>query len=326
MKYHKLIQILFFILFLATLVWDGYLYTLPTHETNFNYLYNAMYGMLYLIGGAIAISYGLKTSLKSNVGKMLFFFGLGLWCYEAGLIIWVYYNFVLKVGIPFPSLADIFFVLFYPVMGIACYNVIRLYKSLLSKAVLRDSIIIMIVSLLAVFFFFEKPDLSVHLGVIEKIINVLYPGGDGVLVSMVLIGLRVGGGKIHPSLYFLFAGLMIQASADFLFVFRTASGTYWNGDISDFLYTCSGFIISFGLFEAINSLNNIFVKHPLDPTALVKPATPVNPTDQTSVPAPQTPSQPSSPTPEPKPAETPPPPPDNQPPAPQPPTEPKENI
>lgn len=238
-----------------TLGVNGYLYTLSSHTTPLNYLYNALYGLLYLFGGGIAIFYSTKFGIKSNLGKMLLFFGLGLWCYAAGLVVWVYYNFFLRVGIPFPSLADIFFVLFYPVMGLACYNLLRMYKPLINRAILRDSVLIAIISLLAVFLFFEKPDLSSHLGLIEKIINVLYPGGDTILVAMVLIALRIGGGKIHPSLYILLFGLTVQASADFLFVFRNANSTYWNGDISDLLYTCGGYIISFGLFEAIHNLN-----------------------------------------------------------------------
>lgn len=260
MKFHrKTLHIFFFILFLINIIWDIWLYTFPVKTTIWHYLFNLTYGCIYLTGGLVAIVYGCIFGLKSNLGKMLLYLGIGLLTYEAGSLIWVYYNLVLKVTIPFPSFADIAYVSFYPITGIGCFYLIRLYNSLITKRVVRDSVIITIISAIVVFGFFSKPDLSAHLSFIEKVINVLYPTGDVILLSMALIALRIGGGKIHPSLYIFSGGLVVYAVADFLFVYRTANGTYWNGDIADLLYTVGGYIISVGLFEVINSLNHVLI-------------------------------------------------------------------
>lgn len=257
MKFHrKTLHILFFLLFFANIVWDLWLYTFPTKTTIWHYLFNLTYGLIYLTGGVVSIAYGFTFGLKSNLGKMLLFLGLGLLTYEIGSIIWVYYNLVLKVAIPFPSFADASYVLFYPVTGIGCYYLLRLYNSLINKRLIRDSVIIIIISMIATFGFFAKPDLSAHLSLIQKTINLLYTSGDVILLSMALIALRIGGGKLHPSLFIFSCGLFIFSAADFSFIYRNANSTYWNGDIADLLYTSGGYVLSVGLFEVINSLNH----------------------------------------------------------------------
>lgn len=234
-----------------------WLYTLPTKTTTWNYLFNMTYGFIYLTGSVVSIFYGIHFGVKSNIGKMLIFLGLGLLTYEIGNIIWVYYNLIRKVAIPFPSLADVSYILFYPIAGIGCFYLLRLYKSSTTTKVYRDSLIIVVVAAVAVFGFFSKPDLSAHLPLAEKIINFLYPMGDVILLSMSLIAIRVGRGKIHSSLYIFCLGLLLFASADFIFIYRTANGTYWNGDIADLLYTCGGYVISAGLFTIVNNLITI---------------------------------------------------------------------
>lgn len=212
------------------------------------------------MGGSIAALYGFIFGIKSNLGKMLFFLGFGLVSFDVGLIIWVYYNLVLNVSIPFPSFADVAFMVFYPLITIGCVYLLAIYKTLISKNLLRDSLIIVILSFIIIFGLFSRPDLSSNLSLLERFINIYYPMGDVVTLSLALIALRIGGGKIHPSLYILVVGLLVQTSADLLFTFRTAKSIYWNGDIADLLYTISGFLISIGLFEIINSLNHAFVQ------------------------------------------------------------------
>jgi hypothetical protein len=263
MKFHrKLVLIGFTVYFLFNLGWDIWLYFLPTRTTLWNYLYNASYGALFLGGGIILALYGLIFSLKSNLGKMLLCFGLGLLSFGIGNMIWIYYNLILKVEIPFPSWADAAYLMLYPLMFLGCVYLLRIYQSLITKKLLRDSIIISIISFLIIFGFFARPDISEHTTLIQKIINVYYPFGDVVTLSLALIALRIGGGKMHPSIYIFSFGLLLQTAADLLFAYRNAEEIYWNGDISDLLFTCSAYFISIGLFETIHSLTQVSSKIP----------------------------------------------------------------
>src|SRR6185295_5953792 len=76
----------------------------------YNYLYSFLFGLTPLVAGIIAI-FGAKIwgGLKTAMGKAVFFIGLGILCWGAGEMIWSYYNFVLAIPAPYPSLADLGF-------------------------------------------------------------------------------------------------------------------------------------------------------------------------------------------------------------------------
>jgi hypothetical protein len=256
MKFHrKALFIIFTLLFIFTLGWDLWLYTLSDNATTWNFLYNVVYGGIFFVGGGVSVQYAIRYGLRTNLGKMLFYLGLGLLSFWAGNIIWVYYTFILKVPVPFPSLADAAYTLLYPLMAIGTFYLLKIYQTLITRRVIRDAVIILILSFAVIFGFFARPDVSEGLPLIQKIINVYYPFGDVIITSMALIALRIGGGKIHFSLYIFALGMVLQTAADLFFTYRNAVGTYWNGDISDLLYTLSAYFISVGIFEIINSLN-----------------------------------------------------------------------
>lgn len=255
MKFHrKTILAVFTSLFVVTLIWNAWLYTLPHHVTIWNFIYNSVYGLIYFIGGVVAVAYAIHFGTKSNLGKMLLFLGLGLLSFWGGNIVWVYYTFFLMTEIPFPSFADILYTLYYPLMAVGTYYMLRIYQNLITKAVIRDSIVIVVVAFIAIFGFFGRPTISSELSFIQNFISVYYPFGDVVILSIALIALRIGSGKIHFSLYIFAIGLTMQAIGDLLFIYRTATEVYWNGDIADTFYASSAFFCSIGLFEIINSL------------------------------------------------------------------------
>ncbi len=252
--YRKTLLILFISLFTFTIGWNIWLYFLPHHATPWNFLYNFVYGMIYFIGGVISLFYGVQFGWNSNLGKMLVFYGLGLLAFWGGNIVWVYYTFFLLTEIPFPSYADILYLMYFPFMAIGAYFTLKIYQNLVTKSLVRDSAVIMVVFFVAIFGYFGRPNISSELPFVHNLINVAYPFGDVVILSIALIALRIGSGKIHFSLYILVFGLFLQAVSDLLFVYRNAVEIYWNGDISDTLYTCAAFFTSIGIFEVINSL------------------------------------------------------------------------
>lgn len=264
MKFHrKLINSSFTLLLLLMLVWNGYLYTLPTQDTQFNYYYNVGYGLIFLFGALLSIIYGKVFGYKTNIGKMLLFFGLGLLSWVLGLGIWVYYNEVVGVEVPYPSWADYAgFTYIYLFMPIGGYYLLKIYKSLITKNLMRDSIIILILSFLVIFGLFSRPVIDGSLPFMENFFNIYYPAGDMLILALVLIALRIGGGKIHPSLYIFFIGLLIQVAGDLLYSYRTAQDIYWNGDLSDLLFTFSGYFMSIGIFEIIYNLTQTTTQTP----------------------------------------------------------------
>jgi diguanylate cyclase len=186
---------------------------------------------------------------------MLFFIGVGLISFWGGSIAWFCYTFFLKIPVPFPSYADVFFSLLYPFFIIGTIFFIKVYQTLITKSVLKDAAIITVVSFVAIIGYLGLPDVSEDLSFAQKFINVYYPIGDAVITAIALIAIRIGGRRMHTSFYSFAFGLIVFSAADIIFSSRTSAEIYWNGDISDFLYSVGALFISFGIFEIINNLS-----------------------------------------------------------------------
>ena len=118
----------FMFLFFICVVWSVLLHSNPDKFTPWNYGFTLIYGSIFLSGAVIGIANAFRFGITSTVGKSLFSLGLGLLSWQIGLWIWVYYNVVLNVEVPYPSLADFFFVFtFYPFLIFGCYNLLQLY-------------------------------------------------------------------------------------------------------------------------------------------------------------------------------------------------------
>ncbi|CAN5127196.1 hypothetical protein BH11PAT1_BH11PAT1_0200 [soil metagenome] len=248
------LSICFLLLFLLLVIWDIMLQLSPLKTTTANYAYNLGYGVVFIFGSIIGIRGALDLSLKSTIGKALFFLSLALFLYAIGQGIWAYNNLSSNIAIPYPSLADLFFILFIPCMGMAVTYIARMFLTSITKKIFLQALFIPILPAIIIFAFLNTPDLSSHLSLLTKICNIAYPLGDVVLISLAILLLRITGGKIYTGILFLIAGLLSQAGADLLFSYRTSSGTYWNGDISDVLFALSSILLSLSIVALLSNV------------------------------------------------------------------------
>ncbi len=257
MQFHRRFYIsAFTIIFVFTLAWDAWLYALPNHTSVWNYIFNVMYGSIYFLGGVVGVMHAFEFGLKSNLGKMLLFLGLGMLSFWVGNIIWAYYTMILMVPVPYPSAADYAYFFIYPFLAIGVWYMMQLYQRQITTRLVFDSCVIIVVSFVIIFGFFARPDVSATLPFMQKFTNVYYPVSDMIISSIALIVLRIGGGKTHPSLFIFTFGMVMMTVADLLFTYRNAVFIYWNGDISDLFYTFSAYLLSIGVVEIIASLYN----------------------------------------------------------------------
>lgn len=249
----NILTILVTILFLAIISWGIYLEFLPEKAANVNFLYNSGYGSIYLFAGLVGLFGGLKIGSKNAVGKALTFLGLSFVCYSIGLFIWTYYNIVLHVEIPSPSLADVFFlVLFLPLASIGFWGMISIYSTVISRRYVLEALAIFIVSCLVIFGLAIRPQISRDIPLFTNLVNAGYPFVDTILLSLSVVALRAAGGRISRGLLVLVIGLIILVVADVVYSTRVAHELYWNGDIADKTYTLAAFVISLGMINILD--------------------------------------------------------------------------
>lgn len=246
------------VVLIITVVWNAALYLLPEKDTIWNYLFNICYATLFLYGFFIGIYSTRVLGIKNSLGKALLFLGLGTGAYALATYIWVYYNIVLHVEVPFPSVADVFFLLLAPFMAIGCWNLLVILRSQVGKRYIFESVGIFIAACVIIFGFVYKLEIARNLPVLTNLVNIFYPVGDVVLISLAFIIWRAGGGKIHRGIVILVVGLLLQTIADSLFTYQTSTETYWNGGTADAAWALAGFVFSLAMIN----LYNDFATHP----------------------------------------------------------------
>ncbi len=248
----RLVAITTFALGAGFAIWDALLWLNPDKTRTANYVLNIYYALFYILASYLCFSASrrLRNTNDKNATQGLLFWGIALAAWAVGLLIWSYYNLVAKIDIPFPSLADIGFLIFLPVMALGTWKIQGVYQSE-NKQPLIAGLPLIIVSMVLVLFVFNRPDLSTDLPMLARFINFAYSLGDGILLSMTLVALQGNaraGTKRH--FYILILGLMMLTVGDFTFYYSTAHETYWNGYIPDIFFAAFPLIFANGITRA----------------------------------------------------------------------------
>jgi hypothetical protein len=209
----------------------------------------------------------LWGGFRSAVGKAILFLSLGTLTWAIGMLIWNYYIFIAKVEIPYPSLADVAFILSWPLWTL---GFIELSKVTGAKFALRENkgkVLFVVIPLVVVAASYYLLITVARGGIIDwssgglkLFFDLFYPIGDVVIliVALMLYSLSFNflGGKYKMAVLFLILAFVSNYFSDFLFSYTTTKETYFNGHLVDFLFATTMFILSLGLSMLdVNLLN-----------------------------------------------------------------------
>ncbi|MCU7727934.1 EAL domain-containing protein [Actinoplanes sp. KI2] len=142
---------------------------------------------------------------------------------------------------PFPSLADVFYLLFYPLLAAALLLFTRARAGAESRAALLDALVPTAgLGLLSWVFLISPYVRDDHMGVLEKATSSAYPLGD-VLALAMLLRLLTATGRKPVALMMLAAGVTSLLATDVIYGLRQLDGTWTVGGPTDsgwiFFYT-----------------------------------------------------------------------------------------
>lgn len=201
-------------------------------------LSNALFPVL-AFGAAIssafaAHKYGPKPSKLYTIW-MCFTVGMMFWF--LGELSWAIYTFALSVEIPYPSIADIFWLIGYVPFFMALYIYGRLFASVLSKRTIAFIATTVIISGVVVSIALIVPVLGVEKDLATLTIDLAYPLLDITLLSTALVGLIIfQKGSLGKSWLLIFLGILFNVAGDMIFSYTTAQGTYYNGHPSELFF------------------------------------------------------------------------------------------
>jgi PAS domain S-box-containing protein len=177
--------------------------------------------------------------------------GLGILSYALGQMIFTYYELVLHRAPPFPSLADIGYLIEYPFFLFGILLLPARPIPVASRArIALDGLMTMTVAVTFSWYFILGP--VVQQGsetVLAKIVAAAYPLADIVLITCLLIlALRPTEYALRRAVYLLALGLILLVVADSIYGYQTLNQSYVTGTILDVGFPLALMLIGLGAF------------------------------------------------------------------------------
>lgn len=246
--------------FIFLVIWWIYIQLLGVQTSELNYLFSFAYGLIPLFSGIYFLTklYYFKLDQSRVIFRSLLFFSLGLIAWGLGESIWSYYNLVLNVEIPYPSIADFFYVTTFPMFSL---GVIYLARGLGAFGVLKNRyarmlvvvipVVTLVVSYYLLIVFARAGVLTESFEGLKFFFDISYPLWDAIVLTLVLLltSLTITRleGKTKLSVLLISFGSILMFLADLGFAHQTTYNTFYNGGMVDLIYTISLYCLSLGV-------------------------------------------------------------------------------
>src|SRR5688572_23700030 len=212
-----------------------------------------------------------RDGLKSAVPLLLI--GVGQVAFSIATAIWVYYEWYLKVEVPYPSIADIFYIAEYPV----CLAGILLLPSRPIPPALRGRVILdgaMTLCALFTFTWFFVLGPSIMAGaesLLEQVVTIGYPVGDLLLLFCLLVIMaHEHAPESRAGVRFMGAGMLLVVASDMLYGYYELAGTYETGAFFEPGWPVGYLLMAFGAARIVAPARDAL----LQPKSLAEPQIP----------------------------------------------------
>lgn len=245
--------------FIAVILWQFFIIFTKIKETSLNFTFSLFYSIIPLGGSLLGFLNSHRWGgFASSVGRSVFFLSAGIFAWSIGNLIFSYYNIVLHIAIPYPSLADVFFVLIYPFSLLGIANLFRVTGALFAVRKISSKFVLFFSPLIVGLFLFyllfvvaRGGEIKYDGDLLKLFLDILFPIGSTLIIMFTIVIYRFSakllGGVFRMPIILILAGFVSNFLADFLFSYTTTTETYFVGMWVDVFYPTAFFLISFGL-------------------------------------------------------------------------------
>ncbi len=245
-------KIFYYLVLLFNIAFALWLFTLSSHSTSFNYLYNILGSLNFLLGSLTSFYFSKKYSQHKII-----FLGLGVssLSYFLAQLTWYGYNTLYQSEIPYPSYTDLFFLIFYLTTIISGLKTMSFIKFKFNLGTFIEIIAVALVILLLSHSFMNSVSTSGPTTLLEAILNYAYPTLDAILISLTLAAIRSQYGRSQPMLLLFMSAFIALTFGDTIFAYQTSLDLYWNGNIVDVFFSLTGFFMAMAIYSMPSLLN-----------------------------------------------------------------------
>ncbi len=149
-----------------------------------------------IIAGAVVVTSGLSLErywrrAKGQFSVVWFYFTLGLFLWFVGKAVWAGYTLILGVELPYPSIADIFWISGYIPFFIGLYLYVKLFGHALTKKTVTTTMLVAAALTVLVSVALLTPVLGAEEDLTTVVMDFAYPILDLTLLSTALLGLII---------------------------------------------------------------------------------------------------------------------------------------
>lgn len=247
------------IYYTALVLWWSFIYINGYVDLKSNYLFGAALALIPLFGGVIGIIRSKNWGyFNSHIGKFLMLLSLGLITWSIGTLIFAVYNLFLSVEVPYPSLADVAYIVSWPLWALAMISIsfatgMRFQIKRLSGKIFSLSIplVVAFISYYLLIVVARGGEIIFSLEKSKVFFDLAYPLGDVIILtlSLLIYGLSfnyLGGTFKKPILIILF-GFVLNYFADFSFSYTTTIETFYVGSWVDFIFMTAMMFLAIGV-------------------------------------------------------------------------------
>lgn len=208
----------------------------------------------------------LKSQLHTPLARTFFYLTLTLSFFFIAEQIWTVYEYFLFID-PYPSIADIFYVLTYPFFALFLFSYLKPVRKQISKQIICFSIVLSSMFILPVFM--TTYELNSESNVFEFIMALAYPLGDAILLIPAIVGiLFFFRGERNYFWGAMLIGIVLTVVADVMFTFLDSIEAYEGGNPIEIGWLSAYLFWAFACYEYKKNstkINNLDKKsHKLD--------------------------------------------------------------
>lgn len=234
-----------------------YLKIAKSHEVII--FYQFLFSLVPILGGVGGLINSKKWGLlTSKLGKSLFYLSAGLISWGLGQVVWAYYVIVLNQSTPYPSLADVGYVLAIPLWSVGLVYMAQATGARYGFKKTSNKILVVVLPLIAVLIAYFLPigggnngAFAVGESPVKIFLDVFYPLSDVITLtlSFILFSLTFNflGGAFRIPVLSLLIGFVVEYVVDFSFSYVTNNGSYYNGHWVDLVFPTAMVLIGFAV-------------------------------------------------------------------------------
>ena len=249
--------------FLILSAWWVIIFLSKTTDAPANHTFGFIYGGFSLWGGFLGFLTARKWGgFKSTMGKAVLFLTFGLLLQAFGQYSFWFYNYFLRIAVPYPGIPDIGYfgtIPFYILAAILIAKVSGVKVSLKSYANKAQAILIPLIILgIGYFLFLKNYDFN-GASPLQVFLDFGYPLGQATYISIGILTFSLSrgilGGLMKSRIIFIILAFFLQFLADYIFIYF--HNLYFPASFIDYFYLLAYAVMSLSIIELKTVLNKI---------------------------------------------------------------------